>query len=88
MEYRFQRDWETLIKRNNEPAQNRKAEVASFRLNTGHDRLGKHLKRFNIVGSDTCKLCNIGLQDIEQLRSCSALQDKLNGNDNFENKIS
>jgi hypothetical protein len=80
-----EKDWGTLIKRNSESAQNRKAEVASFRLNTGHDLLGKHLTRFNIVDSDTCKLCNIGIQDIEHLRSCSALQDKLNDIDNFEN---
>jgi hypothetical protein len=42
------------------------------------------MKRFNIVDSDTCKLCNIGIQDREHLRSCSALQDKLNDIDNFE----
>jgi beta-xylosidase len=47
-----EKDWETLIKRNSETAQSRKAEVAKFRLNTGHDLLGKHLKRFNIVDSD------------------------------------
>jgi hypothetical protein len=43
------------------------------------------VKRFNIVDSDTCKLCNIGIQDREHLRSFSALQDKLNDIDNFEN---
>jgi hypothetical protein len=41
-------------------AQSRKAEVAKFRLNTGHDLLGKHLKRFNIVDSD---ICNVEIQD-------------------------
>jgi hypothetical protein len=66
-------------------AQNKKAEVASFRLNTGHDLLGKHLKRINIVDSDICKLCNTGIQDRVHLRSCSALQDKLSDIDNFEN---
>jgi hypothetical protein len=54
-------------------------------VNTGHDLLGKHLKRLNIVDSDTCKLCNIGIQEREHLRSCSALQDKFNDIDNFEN---
>jgi hypothetical protein len=55
-------------------------------MNTGHDHLGKHLKRFNIVDySDTCKLCNIGIQDRKHLRSCSALQGKLNDIDNFKN---
>jgi hypothetical protein len=78
-------DWETLIKRNSESAQNRKAEVTSFRLNTGHDLRGKHRKRFNIVDSENCKLCNIGIQDREHLRSCSALQDKFSDIDNFEN---
>jgi hypothetical protein len=80
-----EKDWDTLIKRNSETAQNRKAEVASFRLNTGHNLLGKHLKRFNIVDSDICKLSNIGIQDREHLRSCSSLQNKLNNIDNFEN---
>jgi hypothetical protein len=80
-----EKDWETLIKRNSESAQNRKAEVISFRLYTGHYLLGKHLKRFNIVDSDICKLFNIGIQDREHLRSCSALQDKLSDINNFEN---
>jgi hypothetical protein len=43
------------------------------------------MKRFNIVDSDTCKFCNFGIKDREHLRSCSALQDKLNNIDNFEN---
>jgi hypothetical protein len=55
----MEKDWETLIKKNSESAQNSKAEVFSFRLNTGHDLLGKHLKIFNIVDSDICKLCHI-----------------------------
>jgi hypothetical protein len=38
---------------------------------------------FNIVDPDICKLCNIGIQD--NLRSCSALQDKLSDIDYFEN---
>jgi hypothetical protein len=80
-----EKDLETLIKRNSETAQSRKAKVAKFRLNTGHDLLGKHLKRFNIVDSDICKLCNAGIQDREHLRSCSILQDKLSNIDNFEN---
>jgi hypothetical protein len=85
VEHRFQGErLETLIKRNSETAQRRKAEVAKFRLNIGHGLLGKHLKRFNIVDSDICKLCNIGTQDREQLRSCSILQDKLSDIDNFE----
>jgi hypothetical protein len=75
----------SLIKRNSETAQSRKAEVAKFRLNTGHDLLGKHLKRFNIVDSDICKLCNVGMQDREHMRSCSILQDKFSDIDNFEN---
>jgi hypothetical protein len=68
-----------------ETAQSRKAEVAKFRLNTGHDLLGKHLKRFNIVDSDICKLCNVGIQDREHLRSCSILQDELSDMDDFDN---
>jgi hypothetical protein len=80
-----EKDWETLIKRNSETAQSRKVEVAKFRLNTGHDLLGKHLKRFNIVDSDICKLCNVEIQDREHLRSCSILQDRLSDVDNFEN---
>jgi hypothetical protein len=65
-------------------------------LNTGHNLLDKHLKRLNIVDSDICKLCNIGIQDREHLTntlslSCSMehllhiLQDKLKDTDNFEN---
>jgi hypothetical protein len=80
-----EKDWETIIKRNSEMAESRKAEVAKFRLNMGHDLLGKHLKRFNIVDSDICKLCNVGIQDREHLRSCSILQDKPRDIDNFEN---
>jgi hypothetical protein len=40
---------------------------------------------FNIMGLNTYKLCKIGIQDREHLRSCSALQDKLSDIDNFEN---
>jgi hypothetical protein len=82
------KDWETLIKRNSETVQSRKAEVTKFRLNTGHYLLGKHLKRFNIVDLDICKLCNTVstvIQDREHQRSCSILQDKLSDKDNFEN---
>jgi hypothetical protein len=80
-----EKDWETLIKRNSETVQSRKAKVAKFRLNAGHNLLGKHLKRFNIVDSDICKLCNIEIQDREHLRSCSILQNKLSDIDNFDN---
>jgi hypothetical protein len=66
-------------------AQSRKAGVASFRLNTGYELLGKHLKSFNIVDRHLQALQHFGIQDREHLRSCSALQDKLSDIDNFEN---
>jgi hypothetical protein len=37
------------------------------------------------VDSDICKLCNVGIQDREHLRSCAILQDKLSDIDNFDN---
>jgi uncharacterized protein with PIN domain len=76
MEHRYskEKDWETLIKRNSESAQSRKAEVAKFRLNTGLN-----------IDSDICKLCNVGIRDREHLRNCSILQNKLSDIDNFEN---
>jgi hypothetical protein len=57
----------------------------SLYLLTRSRPIGKHLKRFNIVDSDICKLCNVGIQDREHLRSYSILQDKLSDIDNFEN---
>jgi hypothetical protein len=54
-------------------------------MNTGYYLLGKHLKRFNILDSDICKLCSIGIHDREHLSSSSALQDELDDIDNFEN---
>jgi hypothetical protein len=35
--------------------------------------------------ANICKLCSIGIQNREHLRSCSILQDKLSDIDNFEN---
>ena len=35
----------------------RSVEVAKFRLDTGHDLLGKHLHRLNITKDDKCKFC-------------------------------
>jgi hypothetical protein len=58
------KDLETLIKRNSETAQSTKAEVTKF--------YGKHLKRFNIVDSDICKFCNIGIQDRAPELLCTA----------------
>jgi hypothetical protein len=72
--------WETLIKGNGEMAQStyKKAEVASFRLNTSHDLLGRHLEILNIMDSHTSASSrNIVIQDRGRLRSYSVLQDKL-----------
>jgi ribonuclease HI len=53
----------------------RATEVASFRLITGHDLLGKHLKRLNLKDSATCQLCETGEQDRAHLLTCAALSD-------------
>ncbi|KAJ4437128.1 hypothetical protein ANN_17263 [Periplaneta americana] len=39
----------------------RKEAIAKFRLQTGHDILAKHLYRFGLLQTLTCKLCNLVL---------------------------
>jgi ribonuclease HI len=54
----------------------RATAVANFRLNTGHDLLGAHLSRFNIIGSNICSLCKTHPQDRAHLFKCAALQSE------------
>jgi hypothetical protein len=72
----------------------RSTYVATFRRITGHDILRKHLKRFNLVESATCNLCNLEDQDSAHLLVCNAIKDardvlrRLNSSDdNFYSKL-
>ncbi|GFX96651.1 uncharacterized protein TNCV_244381 [Trichonephila clavipes] len=69
--------WSTLCKKSHGiPSSPRAADVAKFRLLTGHDCLCAHLFRFNLVTSPICVLCDTG-QDMTaaHLDQCSALND-------------
>ncbi|GFT80571.1 uncharacterized protein LOC103524116 [Trichonephila clavipes] len=69
--------WSTLCKKSHDiPSSPRAADVAKFRLLTGHDCLCPHLFPFNLVTSPICVLCDTG-QDmtVAHLDECSALND-------------
>ncbi|KAJ4444110.1 hypothetical protein ANN_05899 [Periplaneta americana] len=57
------------------PPEPRRLGVASFRLNTGHDILGKHLNRLGILLSASFTLCH-QQEDMERqhLAKCPALK--------------
>ena len=74
------KDWAHLIhprdkKRRGVPSLSRSTEVASFRLNTGHDLLAPHLHRINLRDSAICTLCKKEDQDRPHLFRCEALLD-------------
>jgi ribonuclease HI len=48
--------------------------TAQFRLDTGHDLLGCHLKRFNFTKDNKCTLCNPVKSDRSHLFRCSAIK--------------
>jgi ribonuclease HI len=53
----------------------RATKVATFRLDTGHDLLGAHLKRIGVRDSEICTLCNLNEpQDRGHLHRCTHLQ--------------
>ncbi|KAJ4444481.1 hypothetical protein ANN_06273 [Periplaneta americana] len=57
------------------PPEPRRLAVASFRLNTEHDILGKHLNRFSILPSASCILCHQQEDmDRQHLAKCPALK--------------
>ena len=60
--YLIRKAWKTEARGKNWPSlqtkvEKRSVEVAKFRLDTGHDLLGKHLHRLNITKDDKCKFC-------------------------------
>ncbi|KAJ4444421.1 hypothetical protein ANN_06213 [Periplaneta americana] len=57
------------------PPELRRLAVASFRLNTEHDILGKHLNRLGILPSASCILCHQQEDmDRQHLAKCPALK--------------
>ncbi|KAJ4446797.1 hypothetical protein ANN_13495 [Periplaneta americana] len=57
------------------PPEPRRLAVASFRLNTEHDILGKHLNRLGILPSASCILCHQQeYMDRQHLAKCPALK--------------
>ncbi|KAJ4446881.1 hypothetical protein ANN_13581 [Periplaneta americana] len=57
------------------PPEPRRLAVASFRLNTEHDILGKHLNRLGILPSASCILCHQQEDmDRQHLAKCPALK--------------
>ncbi|KAJ4432101.1 hypothetical protein ANN_20715 [Periplaneta americana] len=57
------------------PPEPRRLAVASFRLNTEHDILGKHLNRLGILPSASCILCHQQEEmDRQHLAKCPALK--------------
>ncbi|KAJ4442949.1 hypothetical protein ANN_04547 [Periplaneta americana] len=57
------------------PPESRRLAVASFRLNTEHDILGKHLNRLGILPSASCILCHQQEDmDRQHLAKCPALK--------------
>ena len=68
--------WEKITTGNVKHHENRRTATAQFRLQTGHDLLGKHLYRIGITDSSTCSLCGIKEQNREHLMRCSSLKDE------------
>jgi ribonuclease HI len=69
------KSWNTLLTKEIK-SKTRAVYVANFRRRTGHDILRKHLKRFGLVSSSLCNLCNEEDQDSDHLFSCTALKDE------------
>jgi hypothetical protein len=55
----------------------RSVATAQFRLDTGHDLLGCHLKRFNITKDNKCTLCSQVKSDRTHLFRCSAIKSDI-----------
>ena len=58
-------------------SKSRKQAVATFRLETGHECLAKHLHLFNILPSANCKLCRLPntVMDYHHLRQSVVQKD-------------
>jgi hypothetical protein len=54
---------------------NRQTETAQFRLETGHDLLGKHLHKLGITDTNKCTLCATEQHTRGHLLRCPELQD-------------
>ncbi|MGL5072521.1 MAG: ribonuclease H family protein, partial [Aeromonas salmonicida] len=69
--------WQEITTGNVKQHKNRRIATAQFRLQTGHDLLGKHLYRIGITDSDTCSLCGSEEQNREHLMRCQSLKDEI-----------
>ena len=68
--------WKISI--HNTPDWPRQEAVAKLRLQTGQDILAKHLSRFRMLQTPTCKLCNLDEDmDRDHLMRCPALRSRL-----------
>ena len=73
MNFLIKMSWKTSI--HSTPDWPRQEAVAKFRLQTGHDILAKHLSRFGILRTPTCKLCNLEEDmDRDHLMRCPVLR--------------
>jgi hypothetical protein len=76
------KEWTTVGRGKKWPKAQAKEEkrseaTAQFRLDTGHDLLGCHLKRFNITKDNKCTLCNQLKSDRSHLFRCSAIKSDI-----------